>query len=157
MAGREVVIAFCLILQPATSVVWCIHIFVQIKSISNKSSHPQGPDENGHRPDSCSCCGPHGGRGGRHEWLEASTGLHEETALGKDWGIQGLSTELEDEGQGKYLAHLLCAPVLLLLCMLPPSCSVSPIEDTPRIQSRHTLVLMLSNCTSSFWLSISDH
>lgn len=85
----------------------------QIKSVSNKSSPLQGPDENGLRPASFASCGPRGRRGGRHEWLETSAGLHEETALREDWGLQGLGAELEDEGQGNLSAHLssLCCAV----------------------------------------------
>lgn len=108
---------------------------MQVRSVTNRSSHPQGPDENGHGPYSCSFCGPHRGRGGRHEWLEASTGLHEETALGEDRGLQGPSAELEDEGQGKYLAR---PPVALLkfLRFLPLAQSV--------LQKIH-LLFVLSN------------
>lgn len=75
--------------------------------MTNTGSHLQGPDENGHRLTSFSSSRPWWGRGGRHEWLETSIGLHEETTFREDWRLQGLSTELEDEGQGN-LSVLLC-------------------------------------------------
>lgn len=77
---------------------------------------PQGPYENGLGLASFTGCGPCRGRGGRHEWLETSTGLHEETALGEDWGFQGFSPELEDEGQGKFTAHAVIWLRMLCTC-----------------------------------------
>lgn len=65
----------------------------------------QGPDENGLRLASFTGCGPRWGRGGRYEWLETSLGLHEEEALREDWGLQGPSAELADEGQGNFFSH----------------------------------------------------
>lgn len=67
----------------------------------------QGSDENGLGLAPLAGCGPRRGRGGRHERLEAPSGLHEEEALGEDRGLQGVGAELEDEGPGKCPARCL--------------------------------------------------